>query len=54
MVNGKDIKAVMCDVDGTILGNSWKLMTENDSQSNQKVKEKGILFGLCTGRDVRV
>ena len=52
MVNGKDIKAVMCDVDGTILGNAG-VVTEKTVKAIKKLKEKGILFGLCTGRDVK-
>lgn len=52
MVNGKDIKAVMCDVDGTILGNAG-VVTPRTIDAIKKLKEKGILFGLCTGRDVK-
>lgn len=51
MVNGKEIKAVMCDVDGTLLSNEG-IVTPKTIEAIKKLREKGILFGLCTGRDV--
>lgn len=44
------IKAIMTDVDGTLLC-SKGYVTEKTVQAIQKVKAKGILFGLSTGRD---
>lgn len=46
-----DIKAVMCDVDGTIL-NDDQAISARTIEAIKRVREKGILFGLCTGRDV--
>lgn len=45
-----DIKAVMCDVDGTLL-NSQGVVSPRTIEAIKKIREKGILFGLCTGRD---
>lgn len=44
------IKAVMTDVDGTLLS-SKGYVTERTVQAIRKIREKGILFGLATGRD---
>lgn len=46
-----DIKAVMCDIDGTLLTNEG-IVSSKTMKAIKKLKEKGILFGLCTGRDV--
>ena len=46
MVNGKDIKAVMCDVDGTILGNAG-VVTEKTVKAIKKLKEKGYTIEYC-------
>lgn len=46
-----EIKAIMCDVDGTLLSDE-QVVTPRTLAAIQKVREKGILFGLCTGRDV--
>lgn len=51
MLNGKDIKAVMCDVDGTLLTDEG-VVSPKTVEAIKKLREKGILFGLCTGRDV--
>jgi len=40
------IKIVMCDVDGTLLTDNGTLKVI------RKVTDKGILFELCTGRDM--
>ena len=45
------IKAVMCDVDGTML-TSKQIASEKTIQVIRELRNKGILFGLCTGRDV--
>ncbi|MDD8049337.1 MAG: HAD family hydrolase [Thomasclavelia sp.] len=44
------IKAIMCDVDGTLLSNE-QIVTPETVEAIKKVKEKGIIFGCCTGRD---
>lgn len=46
------IKAIMCDVDGTIL-TSDGVVSLRTIEAIKKVREKGILFGLATGRDVQ-
>lgn len=45
-----EVKAVMCDVDGTLL-NTQGVVTPRTVEAIRKIREKGILFGLCTGRD---
>ena len=45
-----EIKAIMCDVDGTLL-NSQGVVTPKTIEAIRRVREAGILFGLCTGRD---
>ena len=45
------IKAIMCDVDGTLL-NDEGYVSPFTIEMIKKAKEQGILFGLCTGRDV--
>lgn len=45
------IRAVMCDVDGTLL-TSEQIVSDKTIEAIKKIKEKGVLFGLCTGRDV--
>lgn len=44
------IKAVMCDCDGTLL-NQQQIVSERNKLAIQKLREQGILFGLCTGRE---
>lgn len=46
-----NIKAVMCDVDGTLL-NQDGIVSPATVEAIKKIREKGILFGLSTGRDV--
>ena len=41
----------MCDVDGTLL-NDEGFITPKTIEAIRKLRTKGILFGLCTGRDV--
>lgn len=46
-----EIKAIMCDLDGTLLNSHGKVdMITVDAIKN--VRKKGIYFGLSTGRDV--
>lgn len=45
------IRIVMCDMDGTLLTDEGKV-SENTRKSIEKIRKKGILFGLCTGRDL--
>lgn len=47
----KKIKAIMCDVDGTLL-NKNGVVSSMTIEMIKRVREKGILFGLSTGRDV--
>ena len=46
-----DIKAIMCDVDGTLL-TSEQVVSPFTVEMIKAAREKGILFGLSTGRDV--
>lgn len=46
-----NIKAIMCDVDGTLLTNEG-IVSPATVQAIRQVKQKGIIFGLSTGRDV--
>lgn len=46
-----DIRAIMCDVDGTLLNDDGVVSSMTISMI-KKAREKGILFGLSTGRDV--
>ena len=45
------IKAVMCDIDGTLL-NDHGIITFKTIQAIQSLRDHGILFGISTGRDV--
>lgn len=45
------IKAIMCDIDGTLLNDEGKV-TPKTLQAIKDVKDRGIMFGLSTGRDV--
>ena len=45
------IKAIMCDVDGTLL-NSQGVVSPYTIEQIKKIKAQGMLFGLATGRDV--
>lgn len=47
----RGIKAVMCDVDGTLLTKQG-IVSPRTVEAIRKIREKGILFGLSTGRDV--
>ena len=52
-IGGKimNVKAIMCDVDGTLLTNEG-VVSPKTIEAIRKVRNKGILFGLSTGRDV--
>ena len=45
------IKAIMCDVDGTLL-NSQGVVSPYTIEHIKRIKAQGVLFGLATGRDV--
>lgn len=45
------IKAIMCDIDGTLLTDDGRVSAKT-IQAIEDVRNKGILFGLSTGRDV--
>ena len=45
------IKIVMCDVDGTLLTDSGTVSVRT-IEAIKKLREKGLLFGVCTGRDL--
>ncbi|MFR0980719.1 MAG: HAD family hydrolase, partial [Holdemania filiformis] len=45
------IKAIMCDVDGTLL-NSQGVVSPYTIEQIKRIKAQGVLFGLATGRDV--
>lgn len=46
-----NIKAVMCDIDGTLL-NSNGVVSPKTIEVVKKLRKHGILFGISTGRDV--
>lgn len=46
-----EVKAIMCDLDGTLL-TSGGTVSPVTREAIRKAREKGILFGLSTGRDV--
>ncbi len=46
-----NIKAIMCDVDGTLLTNQG-VVSPKTIEAIKKARNRGILFGLSTGRDV--
>ncbi len=48
----RQVKAIMCDVDGTLLTDEH-VVSPLTVEAIKKVREKGILFGLATGRDVK-
>lgn len=47
----KQIKAIMCDLDGTLLCDDG-YVSEKTLQAIKKIREKGIVFGIATGRDI--
>ena len=44
------IKAVFCDIDGTLL-TSRHTVPPRTVAAIRALRERGVLFGLCTGRD---
>lgn len=46
-----EVKAIMCDVDGTLL-TSEQVVSPFTVEMIKQAREQGILFGLSTGRDV--
>ena len=46
------IKAVLCDIDGTLL-TSQHTVSPRTVAAIRVLRERGVLFGLCTGRDAR-
>jgi Cof subfamily protein (haloacid dehalogenase superfamily) len=44
-----DVKLVMCDLDGTLLTED-KTITELSRETIAKLKQKGVSFGIATGR----
>ncbi len=50
-MNKKTITLVACDVDGTLL-DSHKQLTSRNREVIQRLKDKGILFGIASGRSV--
>ncbi len=49
----KEIKMVLCDLDGTLLNSQGKV-SEPTIAKIRELRAKGIMFGLATGRDVDV
>lgn len=49
----KDIKIIMSDVDGTLVGNKYKVVTPRTIEAIKQCREKGIIFGLATGRPIQ-
>ena len=45
------IKAIMCDIDGTLLTTQGTI-SPLTAEAIQKSREKGILFGISTGRAI--
>ena len=50
----RNIKALFFDIDGTLAGYETHRINETDHESLQKLKEKGILLFIATGRDLRI
>ena len=46
------IKAVLCDLDGTLL-TSEHTVSPRTVAAIRALSERGVLFGLCTGRDAQ-
>lgn len=46
------IKAVLCDIDGTLL-TSQHTVSPRTVAAIRALRERGVLFGLCTGRDAQ-
>lgn len=48
----RDVRAVACDVDGTLLTSSDHRCLPSTIEAARELRRRGVLFGLCTGRDV--
>ena len=48
----KDVKLIVCDIDNTLVRKRQDL-SERGQQAVRKLKEKGILFGLASGRGTK-
>jgi Cof subfamily protein (haloacid dehalogenase superfamily) len=48
-VNAGNIKAIVCDLDGTLL-NSQKLISPGNLRAVKAARERGIFVTICTGR----
>lgn len=49
--NFNNVRLVVCDIDGTLV-NDARQMTPRTREAIQKLHQKGILFGLASGRPV--
>lgn len=47
----EQVKIILCDIDGTLLNSEGKV-TPLTIEAIRKVREKGILFGIATGRSL--
>ena len=47
----KDIELIICDIDGTLV-NEQRLMSDLTKETLIKINEKGIRFGIASGRPV--
>ena len=47
----ENIKLILCDLDGTLLNNE-SMVTDYTKAAIQKARDKGILFGVATGRSL--
>ena len=50
MIDKGNIRAVLCDIDGTLL-TSEHAVTPRTIAAIRALRERGVLFGLCTGRN---
>ncbi|WP_323088448.1 Cof-type HAD-IIB family hydrolase [Allobaculum sp. JKK-2023] len=50
--DAKNIRLVMADVDGTLLTND-QVVDPETIKAISRLRESGILFGLCTGRELK-
>ena len=47
-----NVKAIVCDIDGTLTRNGCIIPSDKTIEVIKKVHEKGILFGIASGRGV--
>ena len=48
----KNIKLILCDIDNTLVV-THQLMSENNKKAIQYIKDKGIYFGVASGRNIK-